>query len=159
MSIRQVSLLTLALVLAVPAAHAVPRHDQMKVKAIRKNGKVVGAHISMLLMNDNGPSFQDAYVALVTPANRASLTRPQAIQPQLGKLEHQFNPVKGILLNQIQQADFKVMYDGTKFKSGDHLDVLSAWPGNGTDMINPHVFGAVFGASRPAGHQGDITLP
>jgi len=159
MRARSVSLLTLALLAATPAAYAVPRHDSVKVEPIKKGGVVVGAHISMVLTNDKNLRPLNAYVALVTPANRRSLTRAQAILAKLGKLAHQFKPVKRIAFNKPREAEFDLMYQGTNFKSGDHLDVVSAWPGMGAPVNSPHVFGAVLGASRPPGHKGDITLP
>jgi hypothetical protein len=72
------------------AAQAVPRHDQVQVTPIKNGGQVVGARITMVLINDHSTQFPDAYVALVSPQVRPSLTRPEAVQAALGKLAYQF---------------------------------------------------------------------
>jgi hypothetical protein len=129
------------------------------VTPIKNEGQVVGARISMVLINDY--STNDAYVSLVSPQLRQALTRPEAVQPGLGKLAHQFPPEKGIVVGQPREVTFEILYgQGNTLKSGDHFDLLSAWPGSGGNNIqNPHVFGAVLGHTRPAGHLGDIQLP
>jgi hypothetical protein len=160
MTIARGVLVALVCVALASPAGAVPRHDKVQVTPIKKNGQVVGARITMVLLNDHSAMFPDAYVGLVNPSVTRTISRPQAVQPNLGQLVHQFPPVKGLQMNQPHEAKFEIIYGaGNSLKSGDHLDVISAWPGNGTTFNNPHVFGAVLGGGRPAGHSGDITLP
>jgi len=158
--LRKLFSVSVVLMSLASLAHAVPRHDRVTVKPIKKGGAVVGARFEMLLINDHSAQFPDAYVGLMTPGTTKVITRPEAVQMPLGKLAHQFAPVKGIQINQPHAATFELIYgQGNALKSGDHLDLVSAWPGNGTAFNNPHVFGAVLGSTRPAGHVGDVTLP
>jgi hypothetical protein len=146
------TLLLVGLGLCPSVARARSHHEQVDVKPITKAGKVIGAEVSMVLMNDDG--YEEASVGLIKPADRASIQRPDTFVPAKAEVMSKVTPVKG---KSVDELTLKILYGkGNKLKGGEHLDVVSGWR---TNNGNPHVWGAVTGANRPAGHLGDIQLP
>jgi hypothetical protein len=146
------------------------RHEQVSVKAIRENGKVVGAVVSMVLVNEDAHNY--AKINLVPPSKRESLTRKDAATGlpgnagMMSKLLFWKERSEAISFDPIVLADreprevaFEIRYGrGNQLKGGEFLDVVSAWQ-RSADSDNPHVWGAVLGKDRAVGHRGDIQLP
>jgi hypothetical protein len=143
-------------------------HSSVKVTPIREANKVVGARISMLLKDAQG--FGRAHVSLADPKLRAasgvmvngSLEHHRATFVDPGKV-HLFEPV-ATQPNVPQEVSFELRYgQGNSFHGGEKLDVVSSWTdarfSRERDKMVLHNWGAVYGASRPEGHTGDIQLP
>jgi hypothetical protein len=149
------------------ASAEVPRHERVTLHPVRgKNAsgqsELVGFKIKLTLHTIDSQRFPKAHVALVDPAKTNQLTRGQAVDPKKGMLRHQFDAVDGIQVGQPREIEWSVKYADTDLKPGEPVDVVSAWPVEGTryEDANVHVFGAVTVKKNGAGdfklpHQGD----
>jgi len=152
--IRSLALIITA-TFGLTSAHAArSHHEQVKVTAIKRGGKVIGAKVDMVLMNDDG--YEEMRASLVQPATTSSLQRQDSFDKSKAVVA---SPIKSVKGKTADRLTMQIIYgQGNNLRGGEHLDVVSGWRRAGAS-VSAHVWGAVTGANRPVGHQGDIQLP
>lgn len=128
--------MTFAIVcLASNARAQVSGHSNPVLKLVQ-GGKAF--KLTLRLTDHNG--FKMARVGLIKREHAtSSLTRPQAVQPGLGILLHQFPAETGFAQGEAREVEWTVEFN-EKLQRGAKLSIVSAW---GDSNDSPHVFGGV----------------
>ena len=127
------------------AARAQSRYERLKVTALKKAGKVIGARVKLVLRPDTGwnPGADRVRIGLgsMDKAKAGTDHRAAASDKKKGYLLHQFPQLDGV--TQVKEITLEVLYGkGNKLKGGEKVDVVSAW--NAPKGSNPkywHVYG------------------
>jgi hypothetical protein len=167
--------LAVALTLVGAPAFATDTHTKPEVKPIKKGDKVVGFKMKMILKPDGtSPFVRIGLGRMKAPdgtrqaENFKSRLRDLAGGDLPGYLHVQFPEIEGVNNTEPREVEYQVIYgEGNDLKSGDKVDVVSAWrqpqysnASNGGVKGNFfHVYGMHDGPVNSGDHEQVILLP
>ncbi len=137
-------LITLA---GAPSAHAVDRHEAVKLTAVKKGKKTVGFKVTMRLRPDIHDTVRIGIgsAGKFASAEINATTKREAASGSYGYIRAKLGELKGLRQEQAKEVSYTVLYGkGNDLGPGETVDVVTAWKSSRKDR-QWHVFGMVDG--------------